>query len=169
MKQRYKQIEIGKKTLGYNLYVQAVPKKERRHRDETHPTTPDHLQTCSKRSWDGQIKVWRRRLHFWTPPTEDGKKADDLKSSLDASGGFYEAEEDAKTPSFSVFASRPLPEVVPVNVEPMQLGNGDNSLLGQWAANSNSARAMDLQGESCVPGGPLKDEDSLLFIPFQFE
>ncbi len=155
--------------MGYELYVQNVPKTQRKHRDESHPVTPDHKQTCSKRSWDGQIKVWRRRLHLWTPATAESDKPanEELKSST---SGFYEAEEEGATPSFSSFSSRPLPEVVAVSVEPMQLGNGENSLLGQWAANSNSARPMELQGDSCVPGGPQKDDgDELLFIPFQFE
>ncbi len=162
--------------MGYQLYEQAVPKPQRKYREETHPVTPDHKQTCSKRSWDGQIKVWRRRLHLWTPAAATTEQQpqqqpiaanDELKSSA---GGFYEAEEERATPSFSSFSSRPLPEVVAVTVEPMQLGNGENSLLGQWAANSNSARPMEMQGDSCVPGGPQKEDgDELLFIPFQFE
>ena len=72
---------------------------------------------------------------------------------------FYEKAEEDKQPSAS--ASRPLPEVsmfvcrvnisdllrkvVPMDkVEPMQL-NGENSLLGQWTANSQSSAPMDLQ------------------------
>lgn len=27
--------------------------------------TPPRKQLCSKRSWDGQIKLWRRLLHYW--------------------------------------------------------------------------------------------------------
>ncbi len=30
-----------------------------------HPRSPDRYQGCSKRSWDGQIKKWRKLLHQW--------------------------------------------------------------------------------------------------------
>ena len=29
--------------------------------------TPDPYQVCSKRSWDGQIRKWRRLLHKYDP------------------------------------------------------------------------------------------------------
>ena len=32
-----------------------------------HPDTPDVTQICSKRSFDGQAKKWRRELHLWDP------------------------------------------------------------------------------------------------------
>jgi hypothetical protein len=31
------------------------------------PRTPDKNQQCSKRSWDGQVRKWRRALHQWDP------------------------------------------------------------------------------------------------------
>lgn len=37
------------------------------------PNTPDKYQRCSKRSWDGQVRKWRRELHEWDP--EEVKKA----------------------------------------------------------------------------------------------
>ena len=37
-----------------------------------HPETPDVKQICSKRSFDGQVKKWRRELHFWDPEEDDG-------------------------------------------------------------------------------------------------
>lgn len=36
-----------------------------------HPDTPDVHQICSKRSFDGQAKKWRRELHLWDPEDED--------------------------------------------------------------------------------------------------
>ena len=36
-----------------------------------HPETPDVKQICSKRSFDGQVKKWRRELHFWDPEEDD--------------------------------------------------------------------------------------------------
>jgi len=64
LQQREKQLEFGKNTLGYKNYRELVPKKKRT-RDE--PQTPDKYQKCSKRSWDGQIRKWRRLLHKYDP------------------------------------------------------------------------------------------------------
>ena len=36
-----------------------------------HPETPDVRQICSKRSFDGQAKKWRRELHLWDPVEDD--------------------------------------------------------------------------------------------------
>ena len=36
-----------------------------------HPDTPDVTQICSKRSFDGQAKKWRRELHLWDPEDEE--------------------------------------------------------------------------------------------------
>ena len=42
-------------------------KRRRRGRIPVDPCTPDIRQKCSKRSWDGQVKAWRRQLHqFFT-------------------------------------------------------------------------------------------------------
>lgn len=113
------------------------------------------------------MKVWRRKLHFWTP--EEAKNASKAGNKDEEEAAFYEESKAEVAPS--QFASRPLPEVVPVEVEPMQLGNGENSLLGQWTQNSQSSMAMDLQGDSCNPTAfsQKQDDDNLVFIPFQFE
>lgn len=62
---RQKQIEYGKNTIGYGRYLALVPKKQRKRGQ---PMTPNKYQICSKRSWDGQIRKWRRQLHFYDPP-----------------------------------------------------------------------------------------------------
>jgi len=62
--QRQKQVDFGKNTLGYDQYIKKVPKKNRKRED---PKTPDISQMCSKRSWDAQIRKWRRLLHLWDP------------------------------------------------------------------------------------------------------
>ena len=72
---RQKQIDYGKNTIGYARYLEAVPRSARKHGD---PWTPDKLQICSKRSWDGQVRKWRRVLHKYDP--------DDL-AALDADSG----------------------------------------------------------------------------------
>lgn len=65
--QRQKQIDIGKNTLSYGRYIAAVSREERTKED---PKTPEKFQMCSTRSWVGQIKNWRRKLHVWDPPSE---------------------------------------------------------------------------------------------------
>lgn len=50
------------------MYLQQVPKDERVETNEKHAVTPRADQLCSKRSWDLQVKRWRRTLHLWDPP-----------------------------------------------------------------------------------------------------
>jgi hypothetical protein len=61
---RQKQLDIGKNTVGYQKYLESTPHVDRRKGD---PRTPDKHQVCSKRSWDGQVRKWRRQLHFYDP------------------------------------------------------------------------------------------------------
>lgn len=67
--QRQKQIDKGKNTTGYVNYVTIVPRDERewwlKNVDGLiiHPATPDKRRPCSKRSWEGTMRKWRRSLH----------------------------------------------------------------------------------------------------------
>jgi len=62
LEQRQKQIDYGYQTEGYKCYIQQVPKHQR---TRGMPKTPEKNQKCSKRSFDGQIRKWRRQLHEW--------------------------------------------------------------------------------------------------------
>ncbi|XP_071828571.1 uncharacterized protein [Apostichopus japonicus] len=62
---RQKQIEYGKNTQCYEKYREAVPKKMRKRGQ--HPSSPNKFQVCSRRSWDSQVRIWRRNLHQWDP------------------------------------------------------------------------------------------------------
>jgi len=70
--QRQKQIDYGYRTIGYLRYRLLVTKDQRK---PEHPRTPKKTQGCSKRSWDGQLKKWRRDLHLWDPDNVDAFKA----------------------------------------------------------------------------------------------
>jgi len=91
LSQRQKQITYGYRTLGYLRYRLLVPRDKRR---KEHPRTPRKEQICSKRSWDGQVKKWRRELHKWDPAADSGFKelltADILESLFEGVPGIAE-------------------------------------------------------------------------------
>jgi hypothetical protein len=94
---RQKQLDIGKNTPGYRNYIEMVPKEAR---EKGHPRTPNKNQVCSKRSWDGQVRKWRRMLHFYDPPAvqvEDAMKADEYPSAYESMNApcFYLALSEA--------------------------------------------------------------------------
>ena len=60
---RLRQVQYGYNTVGYVRYLQLVPREVRSRNQIGHPRTPDPYQIWSKRSYDGQVKKWRRLLH----------------------------------------------------------------------------------------------------------
>jgi len=68
---RKQQIDKGYNTNEYRRYKEEVPLDRRIRGNDKHPKTPDRYQVCSKRSFDGQLRKWRRLLHQWDPAVEE--------------------------------------------------------------------------------------------------
>ena len=65
VEKRQRQIDIGKSSVGYQNYIQKVPKESRVEGEIRHPTTPNKNEQISKRRFDGKMSEWRRTLHLW--------------------------------------------------------------------------------------------------------
>lgn len=62
---RLKQVEIGKATKGYSIYLDLVPVRHREPGNPNHPSTPRVDEQVSRRSWTKGLVNWRRQLHRW--------------------------------------------------------------------------------------------------------
>jgi histone RNA hairpin-binding protein len=61
LEQRQKQLNYGMETEGYLNYIRSV------HPKRIWKETPNIYQLCSKKSWDEQVRRWRRYLHEYDP------------------------------------------------------------------------------------------------------
>jgi len=84
LEQRQKQIDFGYNSEGYKNYRAKVKKEDRIPKDMHHPVTPRKTQKCSKRSWDGQVRKWRRQLHLWDkgePSLDNNGTAEEMETN----------------------------------------------------------------------------------------
>lgn len=80
LNRRQKQIDYGKNTLGYQNYVESIPKSTR---TREHPRTPKKGIKYSRRSWDQQIKLWRIKLHIFDPKHDENTETEVIGTSVD--------------------------------------------------------------------------------------
>lgn len=73
LKRRQKDVDYGKNTIGYQNYVDMVPKDKRA---KEHPVTPDKFRKMPRRAWDNMVKMWRVKLHSFDPNDGDDQEVE---------------------------------------------------------------------------------------------
>mmetsp|Transcript_30074 Transcript_30074/g.70100 ORF Transcript_30074/g.70100 Transcript_30074/m.70100 type:complete len:587 (+) Transcript_30074:73-1833(+) len=75
---RQRQIDIGKARPEYQQYERAVPVEDRR---PGMPQTPNPHEQISKRAFDRQLSLWRRKLHDFKPESYRACHAESQEST----------------------------------------------------------------------------------------
>jgi len=159
LQQRQKQIEFGKNTIGYDNYTKKIPKARRKRGD---PQTPDKYDTCSKRAWDGRVKVWRRALHDYdtpAPAAEQPAPLDEIPSSLPPPPGFAaepSAPVDCNPVSTDPVSGAPVPAVATATLEEVPRADAQ---VDQIMASLGAEIGSDDEGED-LELSDLSDEEN---------
>lgn len=71
--QRLKNINLTKRLVSYEKYINAVPKIERvaNLRTTWHPETPRFNKNVSLSQWNKTVQQWRKQIHAWGNLRED--------------------------------------------------------------------------------------------------
>jgi histone RNA hairpin-binding protein len=154
LRQRQKQVDYGKNTLGYDRYMQLVPKERRRRTD---PRTPDIHARISTKRFNGLVRAWRRRLHEFDP--QDGTAAGVSSSSSSSSPSSISAAPRAGVPSYAAVVKTPGSSSHSHNRNtPNRGGGGGGSMQNRPVSNDDDDSSSDgEEGEEIIitqQGGP---------------
>ncbi|GAB66878.1 hypothetical protein PCYB_102280 [Plasmodium cynomolgi strain B] len=74
--QRIKNINLTKRLISYERYINAIPKEERRKdmKNDWHPETPRINRNLSLSQWNKEMKKWRKQVHAWGNMSEEVHK-----------------------------------------------------------------------------------------------
>ncbi|CAD6194461.1 unnamed protein product [Caenorhabditis auriculariae] len=147
LQRRAREIEKAKEKPVYVKYTTEIPFKKRIH--GIHPRTPNKEINFSRRSWDQQMRQWKRSLYTWA-----GEEPSD---SVNTSFCSYTSEESAASDSkvnlenVPVFANIDLH--VPVRPETDTMA----SLLGKFDLDSRHGATMSADDSTLKAPAPAFD------------
>jgi hypothetical protein len=80
LSRRAKDLDKAKDKDVYQRYASEVPRALRKN--GIHPKTPNKYINYSRRSWDSQIRAWKRKLYDWAGMSPSTSVVNSLESSI---------------------------------------------------------------------------------------
>jgi hypothetical protein len=157
--QRQKQIALGKNTLCYDAFIQAVP-REARMRE--HPTTPVIHQVTSKRGFDGQVKRWRRMLFDFKEELDRKERAPSAPARSEGSGPIVPLPVGSSEDPISITASDAAADVNDFDDEDYNDGielDGDGNVVSMGRASESHTYTTDATMLTLDTPGGRQDDD----------